>query len=428
MTLDLPPDMQEATRLTRAGRLAEATALLQRLLGGGTTENAASPRTDAQLEPPQLDLVANEVQADALAKGTHSESPQGIEMPAPQASLDTSLPNLLRDLVGRFGRSDLVSSLQSRFSPASVPSAQTVPSGGTFLARSYSNLAGTRPYKLYLPSSYRADGPELPLIVMLHGCTQSPDDFAAGTRMNLVAEEQSCLVAYPGQIQAANPSKCWNWFNSSDQRRDEGEPSLIAGITRQVMRDYRVDPKRVYVAGLSAGGAAAAIMGSTYPDLYAAVGVHSGLACGAAHDLQSALHAMKQGGAPKARPSKSPRLIPTIVFHGDRDSTVNLRNGEQVLASAGAGTAADVEINTEKGTAPGGRAYSRTLHRDRAGKIIFEHWRVHGAGHAWFGGSPVGSYTDARGPNASREMVRFFLQVPPKHGAQAGLARPPRGV
>jgi poly(hydroxyalkanoate) depolymerase family esterase len=234
--------------------------------------------------------------------------------------------------------------------------------------------------------------------------------------MNLVAEEQSCLVAYPGQIQAANPSKCWNWFKVSDQARDQGEPSLIAGITRQIMRDYRVDPKRVYVAGLSAGGAAAAIMGLAYPDLYAAVGVHSGLACGAAHDLQSALHAMKQG-APKVRPGNNPRVVSTIVFHGDRDTTVNLRNGDQVLTSAGAGTATDVEVSTEKGVAPGGRAYSRTLHRDRAGKIVFEHWRIHGAGHAWSGGSPAGSYTDARGPDASREMVRFFLQAPPKREA-----------
>jgi poly(hydroxyalkanoate) depolymerase family esterase len=252
---------------------------------------------------------------------------------------------------------------------------------------------------------------------MLHGCTQSPDDFAAGTRMNLVAEEQSCLVAYPGQIQAANPSKCWNWFKTSDQARDQGEPSLIAGITRQIMRDYRVDPSRVFVAGLSAGGAAAAIMGSSYPDLYAAVGVHSGLACGAAHDLPSALHAMKQGGASKPRSAKDPRVIPTIVFHGDRDSTVNSRNGDQVLAGAGAGAAKGIEISREKGLAPGGHPYSRTVHRDRAGKIVFEDWRVHGAGHAWSGGSPAGSYTDARGPDASREMVRFFLQVAQKRDA-----------
>ncbi|HZY11377.1 MAG TPA: PHB depolymerase family esterase, partial [Beijerinckiaceae bacterium] len=166
-----------------------------------------------------------------------------------------------------------------------------------------------------------------------------------------------------------------------------------------------------------AGGAAAAIMGSAYPDLYAAVGVHSGLACGAAHDLQSALHAMKQGGAATAPSSRNARVVPTIVFHGDRDATVNQRNANQVLAGAGAGSVVDAETSTEKGMAPGGRAYSRTLHRDRAGKIIFEHWRIHGAGHAWSGGNPAGSYTDMRGPDASREMVRFFLQVPAKPAA-----------
>ncbi|MBV9396291.1 MAG: PHB depolymerase family esterase [Methylobacteriaceae bacterium] len=304
--------------------------------------------------------------------------------------------------------------MHSRLSPASAPSAETLPGGGTFLARSYSNDAGTRPYKLYVPSSYREEGPALPLIVMLHGCTQSPDDFAAGTRMNLVAEEQSFLVAYPGQIQSANQSKCWNWFMVSDQRRDRGEPSLIAGITRQIIGDYRVDSKRVFVAGLSAGGAAAAIMGSAYPDLYSGVGVHSGLACGAAHDLQSALHAMKHGGIPKGRCGKNPRITPTIVFHGDRDATVNSRNGDEVLAAAGAGTAIDLEISTDKGVASAGRAYSRTLHRHRAGKILFEDWRIHGAGHAWSGGASAGSYTDPRGPDASREIVRFFLQLPPK--------------
>jgi poly(hydroxyalkanoate) depolymerase family esterase len=413
MNFHLPPEMQEATRLTRAGRIAEATSLLQRLLGGVASKGKG--QATAQIEPPQLELLANSLDS---SEPSHSAHPAVTDSPDREAlkPQPASVPNVLRDLVGEFGRSDLISNLQSRLSPVGAPSPETLPSGGTFLARSYSNHAGMRPYKLYVPSSYSADGPALPLIVMLHGCTQSPDDFAAGTRMNIVAEEQSFLVAYPGQIQAANQSKCWNWFKTSDQNRDQGEPSLIAGITRQIISDYGVAPKCVFVAGLSAGGAAAAIMGSTYPDLYAAVGVHSGLACGAAHDLQSALHAMKQG-ASKMRPGKNTCVMPTIVFHGDRDSTVNSRNGDQVLVRAGAGTAKDVEISTEKGVAPAGRPYSRTLHRDGAGKILFEHWRIHGAGHAWSGGNQAASYTDPRGPDASREMVRFFLQAPPRREA-----------
>jgi poly(hydroxyalkanoate) depolymerase family esterase len=399
MNFNIPPDMQEATRLTRAGRLSEASALLRRVLGGGGSADTAPSQAPKRLEPRQLDL-----RADA------SEPPQ------PKAAADPALPNVLRDLMDKFGRSDLVSSLQARLKPNS-PSADTVPNGGKFLTRSFSNQAGSRPYKHYIPSTYREDGPALPLIVMLHGCTQSPDDFAAGTQMNVVAEEQGCLVAYPGQTAAANQQKCWNWFQTSDQMRDQGEPSLIAGITREIMSEYRVDPKRVYVAGLSAGGAAAAIMGSTYPELYAGVGVHSGLACGAAHDLQSALHAMKQGGEAKARGGKKGAIVPTIVFHGARDFTVNMRNADQVMAGAGAQTAEGLDVSSEKGLAPGGRSYTRTLHRARTGNIIFEQWRIDGAGHAWMGGSAAGSYTDPRGPDASREMLRFFLQLTPKVAA-----------
>jgi poly(hydroxyalkanoate) depolymerase family esterase len=161
--------------------------------------------------------------------------------------------------------------------PPSTP--DIVPEGAKFIEAGYSNPAGSRTYKLFVPSGYQ--GQPLPLVVMLHGCTQSPDDFAAGTRMNFIAEEQTCFVVYPAQRSDANESKCWNWFRAADQQRGGGEPSLIAGITHQVMRDYSVDPKRVYVAGLSAGAAAAAIMGATYNDLYAAVGIHFrlGLRC-----------------------------------------------------------------------------------------------------------------------------------------------------
>ena len=288
-----------------------------------------------------------------------------------------------------------------------------MPDGGRFLAASYSNQAGNRDYKLYVPSGYR--GQAVPLVVMLHGCTQSPDDFAAGTRMNVLAEEHTCLVAYPAQAASANASKCWNWFSPSDQQRGQGEPSLIAGITRQVMRDYAVDPERVYVAGLSAGGAAAAIMGMTYPDLYAAIGVHSGLACGAASDLPSAFAAMQPGrGRSRARIRQG---VATVAAAGS-DDRVPWRSGQHgASAQRRSGHRAvqgnsmtDLQTTVQHGRVPGGHAYSRTLHADARGQTILEQWVIHGAGHAWSGGSPAGSYTDPRGPDAAREMLRFFLE------------------
>jgi poly(hydroxyalkanoate) depolymerase family esterase len=280
----------------------------------------------------------------------------------------------------------------------------TLPAGATFESHVFANEAGSRRYKLYVPGRYR--GEPLPLVVMLHGCTQSPDDFAAGTRMNEHAEEQMFLVAYPEQPQSANPGRCWNWFDGRDQRRGHGEPSLIAGITRRIMRDFPVETGRVYIAGLSAGGAAAAIMAAAYPDLYAAIGVHSGLACGAARDLPSAVAAMRDGGAPAGASSAAARtVVPTIVFHGDRDTTVNPVNGDQVIAQATPATS--LETIVERGT-----GYVRTSRVDGTGRSMLEHWSLHGVGHAWSGGSPNGSYTDPRGPDASREMIRFFLQHP----------------
>jgi len=297
--------------------------------------------------------------------------------------------------------------------PIPVSTPDIVPAGGKFIEATYSNAAGTRTYKLYIPSRYQ--GQALPLIVMLHGCTQSPDDFAAGTRMNLIAEEQSCLVVYPAQPSDANPAKCWNWFRPTDQRRGQGEPSLVAGITRQVMREYLVDPQRVYIGGLSAGAAAAAVMGATYPDLYAAIGVHSGLACGAANDLPSAFVAMRQGDLADALGSgdispvlRNGQAVPTIVFHGDRDTTVHPRNGDHVIARSMRTTNSRKTVH--RGRVPGGHAYTRTIHTDPSGRAIFEHWEIHGATHAWSGGSPAGSFTDPRGPDATREMLRFFLE------------------
>jgi poly(hydroxyalkanoate) depolymerase family esterase len=227
--------------------------------------------------------------------------------------------------------------------------------------------------------------------------------------MNFIAEEQTCFVVYPAQHSEANQAKCWNWFRTADQQRGGGEPSLIAGITRQIMRDYAVDPKRVYVGGLSAGAAAAAIMGVTYHDLYAAIGVHSGLACGAATDLPSAFVAMRQGGGSDDRIilGDGP-TVPTIVFHGDRDITVHPNNGDHILEQSMRITRTQKKVH--RGRVPGGHAFTRTVHTDASGHGIFEHWNIHGAGHAWSGGSPAGSYTDPRGPDATREMLRFFLE------------------
>jgi poly(hydroxyalkanoate) depolymerase family esterase len=271
---------------------------------------------------------------------------------------------------------------------------------GRFIAGSHSEAGLTRAYKLYLPPGEH-DQP-LPLVVMLHGCTQDPDDFAAGTGMNEAARERGFFVLYPAQAQGANASRCWNWFKHNHQARGRGEPAVLAGMTRAVMQRHAIDPRRVYVAGLSAGGAMAAILGDTYPDLFAAVGVHSGLPAGAARDLESAFAAMKRGDPGARRDGGAP---PTIVFHGDQDGTVHPANGRQVAAASAGAASAELE----RSRSAGGRLYTRAIYREPGGRPVAEHWAVHGAGHAWSGGSPRGSYTDAQGPDATHEMLRFFF-------------------
>lgn len=289
--------------------------------------------------------------------------------------------------------------------------AAPVPEGARFEDRVFTGAAGSRRYKVFVPSGYT--GQALPVVLMLHGCTQNPDDFAAGTQMNRLAEDETFLVAYPEQPQSANMQRCWNWYAAGDQVRDGGEPALLAGIARAVVDEFSADPDRVYAAGLSAGGAAAAILAATYPDLFAAVGVHSGLACGAARDVASAFAAMKgQGG----KPGPNRQAVPTIVFHGDGDRTVHPANGDQVVAQASAATG--LAETVERGRSPGGVAYTRTVRSDGTGRTQLEYWVLHGAGHAWSGGSPDGSFTDPRGPDASRAMVRFF-----KEHARAASAR-----
>lgn len=420
-------DLFEATRLTRSGRLREATDLIQRTLGGRPAPQPAahaSPKGGAGetvLEGNFRVIDGSPLVADRTVQDTNRDAAGSRDAPETvgAARLPSSrLAALLHEkLAGLRAPAPVFEPIHPR------PAPEAVAEGARFIAGSYSNPAGTRSYKLYVPSGHA--GQPLPLVVMLHGCTQSPDDFAAGTRMNELAEQEPCLVLYPAQSSTANCSKCWNWFNPADQRADQGEPSLIAGMTRDVAARYQADPRRIYVAGLSAGGAMATTMAMTHPDLYAAAGVHSGLPHAAAHDLPSAFAAMQQGasGAGPAGKGQPPaRQVPIIVFHGDRDTTVHPGNGDQVIVqfaptasrhhAAGPQGGAHPDVKVERGQVPNGHAYTRTLYHHPSGSPHVEQWTIHGAGHAWSGGSPRGSYTDPRGPDASKEMLRFFLAHP----------------
>ncbi len=346
----------------------------------------------------------------ALRQSGASTLMQPASFPATQASS--------RDLIKSSPWNGKLLAADGRIGRAARPS--------QFLSRTYTNEAGARDYMLFVPSAYA--GQPLPLVVMLHGCKQDAQDFAAGTRMNELAEENHCLVAYPAQSSDANSARCWNWFNAADQQRDLGEPAIIAGITKQVIADYRIDRQQVYIAGLSAGGSMAVIMAHTYPDLYAAVGVHSGLAYGRATNLFSAILAMRHGTWFGLQPldrrdeaANSRLAVPTIVFHGDMDKTVHPDNGDQVIARSVQNETGVLREETGsdllQDKAEDGHAYTQAIYGDGAGNVVAEQWTIHGAGHTWSGGDSAGSYTDARGPDASREMLRFFLSHP--HTASA---------
>ena len=292
-----------------------------------------------------------------------------------------------------------------------------------FVAGVFSNAAGQREYKLYQPGGGHA-GP-LPLLVMLHGCKQNPDDFARGTQMNRLAEVHRCLVLYPAQPESANRYRCWNWFSRADQQRDQGEPAILAGMIRQVLDLQGGDPRRVFVAGLSAGAAMAVVLAHTYPEMLCGIGVHSGVPYAAAHGALSALSLMKRGVPhaghwPFTMPGSNPAAhgVPMIVFHGDQDKTVHPRNAELLLEQALRETGASLADPppapaVEQAQAPRGRRYTRTRYGRASGAVPLEHWLVHGAGHAWSGGDTRGSFTDPQGPNASEAMLQFFLDLPP---------------
>ena len=454
MKIEWNDSLGRATRLVNAGDLMAATALIQQTLGVAVGGDRAGWVPTAPSGAPMGDVptAADYLEGEFDRLSTDPIDPTVTTDPAdPTITTNPADPT---DPTDRTGRNDAP---PTQVPPYRAGQARPGPGGeaGRFIALSYRNTAGVRAYKLYVPAG--GNDVARPLIVMLHGCTQGPDDFADGTGMNALADRHGFLVAYPEQPQSANSSRCWNWFNAADQHRDRGEPSLIAGIAADVGQRFAVDADRIHIVGFSAGAAMAAVVAAAYPDVFASAAIHSGVPLDVAHDVPSALAVMRTGpvsglsstnrgatlgtlansplagygvGA-RGRPAgQSPALrTPTIVFHGDRDTIVHPRNGEHIVTqwlSSGhdpdggdsVTTAGDPAADgtstaiTERGQAPGGRPFTRRILRGDRDRPLLEHWRVHGGTHAWSGGNAAGSHTDPKGPDASAEIVRFFAQNP----------------
>ena len=279
-----------------------------------------------------------------------------------------------------------------------------IPAAAEFQEAWHATSSGSRRYRLYLPASLGA-APPAGLVLMLHGCRQNPEDFAIGTGMNAQAEAHRLIVAYPGQTAASNGLCCWNWFRPGDQGRGDGEPAMLASLAETLRDRFGVPADRVFVAGLSAGGAMSAVLAETYPDVFAAAGIHSGVAAGMANDAVSAFAAMC---GEKRRTRALDPAIPrarVIVFQGTGDRTVHPVNAKRLIARHGAPKLAVSR------SATGGRSYTRSVLGAGGAAPAAECWLIDGQPHAWSGGVPAGSYTDPTGPAASAEMVRFFLQA-----------------
>lgn len=310
----------------------------------------------------------------------------------------------------RAGLAKTIASLRSFKLPIDISSRPDIilPESLNFAKRHFACASGQRAFRLFVPSCVKPSG----LIVMLHGCRQTAEDFAVGTNINAIADEHDLLVAYPHQPSSANQMSCWNWFRPQDQARLGGEAGIIAGLTREVCAEFEVPPENIFVAGLSAGGAMAAVLGSTYPDLYSAVGIHSGLPYKSAHDVNSAFAAMRGENGHRSRASAGYEFQPRlIVFHGSADQTVDAANAnllwKDAVRSKGPGDVLELIVSA------GGRTVDRRIFSASADVASVEEWIIHGSGHAWSGGNPRGSYTVGDGPNASAEMVRFFLAKSP---------------
>jgi poly(hydroxyalkanoate) depolymerase family esterase len=358
------------------------------------------------MQPPRLNGVGQFVRASRLLQRAFTQ----LAAAAPAAALQTGLPDLTALPTDPQKDHSNAASGASGNPPAAPSAAVQRAAPRAFRTDRFSWEGESWPYRLYVPSGV-GDEP-LPLVVLLHGCTQTATDFALGTTMNALAERMKCYVLYPEQRQQGNASRCWNWFEPAHQQRGQGEAGMIAALTRHTMARREVDPSRVYVAGLSAGGAMASLVGALHPELFAAVGVHSGLPCGAARDIPSALAAMRSGPPAGAPPGDLPPM-PTIVFHGTADRTVHPDNGTRIAQAAARtvqlhGRALSLREITVDGA--GARTALRTRYLAADGTPWVEHWEVDAGTHGWSGGDTAGSHTDPRGPSASAAMLQFFLQ------------------
>ena len=418
MNNDFVAEILRATDTLRSGDSSGATAIIQAALAaGGLASSGNDPkgmgggsrmpqRTDVHtiegtLAPDGPDEAGGNVYSLEAARGQRLRQPLGDVLRTlgegrKGLGLDGKLPG---------------SGLKSR--TPDLP----LPEGAELRNLHHSCAAGARRYRLYVPAS-AGDGLQ-GLIVMLHGCTQNPEDFAAGTGMNALAEEHHLLVVYPAQTNSDNSMSCWNWFRPGDQMRDAGEPAIIAGLTRSIRDEFAIRHDRVFVAGLSAGGAMAAIMGETYPELYAGIGIHSGLAYGSANDVVSAFSAMRGQSSVEPRRRVSSDAAPrVIVFHGSADTTVHPTNAARIVASQGNQDVAPGRTSRSEHPSTGDtRGYSKVVTAREDGTRALECWIIDGAQHAWSGGSPIGTYTDPQGPDASAAMVDFFLNGSPEAAA-----------
>ncbi len=429
----------QATDLVCSGRLAEATQAIQQALASSAAAAApfmtaaapAAPQAPPQAKTKRKPQAAWRHNAAADVEDAVVIEPTGLRESAnslqekaartAKAALDaiTSRTAAQRSVKARTQRKPKPAPQTRTKAPVNRPA--ELPGSFDHVALEHGGVPHS--YRLYVPPG-AVQGTPMPLVLMLHGCTQNPDDFATGTDMNEAAAGANALVLYPAQLRNANPNACWNWFTPENQQRDSGELALLVAMVQDVRSRHSVDPGRIYVAGLSAGGAMASLLAREYPELFAAVGVHSGLQAGAAHSMMGALSAMKSGAKGVVHPANTathPSDVPAlIVFHGDADSTVSPRNGEQLVEAAlhQLGDAA-VRSETQQGAAPSGQTYTRTLFhapgakkRGESTDVRVEQWTLHGAGHAWSGGAASGSHTNPGGVSATQEMLRFFLEHP----------------